>query len=303
MAAEALVNKIIPFSSVDGPGNRTAIFLQGCNFDCRYCHNPETIHLCVGCGVCVEKCPAGALVWTDEPEDVSNVHHADGEEQLRRRLRPGHVVYDMDKCVLCDACIKSCPHGSSPRIRHMTAEQVMGSVRRQMPYIRGITVSGGECTRQRDFLAELFALAGKEGLHRLLDSNGTLDFSEDPELLAVTDGVMLDIKAFSGEEHRQVTGHDNAMVLKNACYLAEAGKLPEIRTVIVPGLYDGEKTVRQTAELLAPYLTAGMIRYKLIRYRPMGVRKEYAHYPTPDLAFMERLKAMVCEMGFTAVIA
>ena len=26
------INKIIPFSSVDGPGNRTAIFLQGCNF-------------------------------------------------------------------------------------------------------------------------------------------------------------------------------------------------------------------------------------------------------------------------------
>ena len=40
------VNKIIPFSAVDGPGNRTAIFLQGCNFDCRYCHNPETRNLC-----------------------------------------------------------------------------------------------------------------------------------------------------------------------------------------------------------------------------------------------------------------
>ena len=39
---KARVNKIIPFSSVDGPGNRTAIFLQGCNINCLYCHNPET---------------------------------------------------------------------------------------------------------------------------------------------------------------------------------------------------------------------------------------------------------------------
>ncbi len=42
---KAVVNKIIPFSNVDGPGNRIAIFLQGCNYDCLYCHNPETIEI------------------------------------------------------------------------------------------------------------------------------------------------------------------------------------------------------------------------------------------------------------------
>lgn len=39
------VRNIIPFSAVDGPGNRTVIFLQGCNFNCWYCHNPETIEI------------------------------------------------------------------------------------------------------------------------------------------------------------------------------------------------------------------------------------------------------------------
>jgi pyruvate-formate lyase-activating enzyme len=33
----------IAFSVVDGPGNRFTIFLQGCNFDCVACHNPQTI--------------------------------------------------------------------------------------------------------------------------------------------------------------------------------------------------------------------------------------------------------------------
>lgn len=42
-SVRGLVADTITFSSVDGPGNRFAVFLQGCNFDCLACHNPQTI--------------------------------------------------------------------------------------------------------------------------------------------------------------------------------------------------------------------------------------------------------------------
>lgn len=42
-ARSGYVADTISFSSVDGPGNRFVLFLQGCNFDCIACHNPQTI--------------------------------------------------------------------------------------------------------------------------------------------------------------------------------------------------------------------------------------------------------------------
>ena len=36
------INKIETFGSVDGPGVRFVVFLQGCPMRCLFCHNPET---------------------------------------------------------------------------------------------------------------------------------------------------------------------------------------------------------------------------------------------------------------------
>ena len=276
--ARAIVNKIIPFSSVDGPGNRTAVFLQGCNFDCKYCHNPETIQNCIHCGTCVAYCKPGAL-----------------------SIVAGRVRYDIKKCVLCDECFHHCPHGASPRTRELTPAQVMDEVRRNMPFIRGVTVSGGECTRWRDFLVEFLTLAKAEGLGTLLDSNGSHDFSADPALMAVTDGVMLDIKAWTPEDHKRVTGRDNAMVRKNLLWLAEHKKLPEVRTVMVPELFDCEQTVRNVCEVLRE--TGNLnTRYKVICYRPMGVRAQYKGLKAPEQAELERLADVARSYGLTDVV-
>lgn len=290
MGARVPVNKIIPFSSVDGPGNRTAVFVQGCNFNCHYCHNPETRAVCISCGDCVATCPAGALTLSAE----------------------GLVLFDPTKCVGCDTCIHTCTHDASPRIRYMNAEEVYAEVRRNVPFIRGVTVSGGECTFYPAFLHDLAVLAKQDGLGFLLDSNGTYDFEADPaDLLSVIDGVMLDIKAYDAADHRAVTDVDNTLVLRNMRFLADRGQLYEVRTVIVPELFDTEKTIVDTARALQPYLSrqkhwpqneGTSIRYKIIKYRPFGVREAYHSFTPPTDDWLEHLAALAREEGMTDIV-
>ena len=244
---KAPVNKIIWFSNVDGPGNRTAVFFQGCTFNCLFCHNPETIHLCSSCGACVSGCPVHAL-----------------------SLENGSVCWNPALCVQCDACIRACPHDASPRVRWMTVEEVFSEISRALPYIDGVTVSGGECTLYTDFLLDLFPLIRENGKTCLLDSNGSFDFESHPEILSCSDGVMLDVKAVSSAWSNQLLSAPPDLVLRNLDYLLSVGKLQEVRTVLFPDrTAENEETVRYVASRVQDACP-----YKLIRYRPFGVREK-----------------------------
>ncbi|MDR2246765.1 MAG: YjjW family glycine radical enzyme activase [Treponema sp.] len=281
-AVRAPVNRILRSSIVDGPGNRAVVFLQGCNYDCVYCHNPETISLCRSCGACVKVCPAGAL-----------------PAALPAAAGP---AWEREKCVLCDACLKACPYNSSPRVRFMTPAEVMAELEPSLAFIRGVTVSGGECTLYPDFLRALGALVREESLSFFLDSNGSYDYAGDPALMSVTDKVMLDVKADPDEaEYRRVTGRSGGGLLQKLDSLAGMGKLWEARTVVSPGLLNAGALVEKVCSRLAG--GAKPPQYKLIRYRPVGVRPTFAaSLAEPDADLMAALAAICAKHGIKAVV-
>jgi len=272
-----LVNKIIPFSSVDGPGNRTAIFLQGCNFNCLYCHNPETINLCNNCGTCTKVCPTQCLT-----------------------MENGIVHWDKEKCIECDNCLKACKNCSCPRTTYMTVEEVIKAIENTRPFISGITLSGGECMLQKEFVIELCEEVKKLGLTAFIDSNGSIPFYGDDRLMKAIDAVMLDVKSYDKEEHKMLTGQDNEMVFKNMEYLASINKLYEIRTVIVPDILNNEKNVDSISKRLSELNPS--IKYKLIKYRPIGVRTEIIKSSMPSEDMMEKLKSIAIKNGCKDVI-
>lgn len=272
-----LVNRIIPFSSVDGPGNRTAVFQQGCNFNCLYCHNPETINRCKHCLDCIRVCPGGALSGTDRK-----------------------VQWDKSKCQNCDLCLKACRFDSSPKAVWMTVDQVMEPIKRVRPFISGITVSGGECTLQADFLTELFKEAKKLELTTFVDTNGSVPFWEVPELLQWMDMAMVDIKSYDADEHRRLTGKDNTIVIDNVRFLSKMDKLYEIRTVIVPEILDNARNVDGISKLLVSLNPE--IRYKIIKYRPFGVRQEKMKSAVPSNRMMEQMVKIAKSNGCKNIV-
>lgn len=231
------IRKIISHSLVDGPGNRTSVFLQGCNLRCEYCHNPETIE----------------------------------------------IIRDMN----------------STEVQWMTAVDVFHIVQKDIPFIRGITLSGGECTIYPEFLQELFTLSKKAGLSCLIDSNGTVDLSRYPEMMRVCDGVMLDVKAWEEEKFKRLTSGTSHMVKKNLKFLADTKKLEEIRVVCIPDEVDTENILNGIKDTIGEAIKD--TRLRLTKFRNHGVTGRLKDTDSPSDEYMDNLKNMASDMGFKVI--
>lgn len=268
------INKIIDLSTIDGPGLRTSIFVQKCNIHCLYCHNPETQQLCFHCGKCVSSCPGKAL-----------------------SIQNQRVVWNKEKCIYCDTCIQVCPNHSSPKIEYLTADEVDQRIKKNLGFIRGITVSGGECALYPSFLKELFLLAQKESLSCLMDSNGRIDYSLYPDLRELCDGVRMDIKSWNSKTFENLTGYPNELRKKNLKYLDSINKIEELRIVYVPGYVDvkacldGIKATVQEEHIPS-------IRIKLITFRNNGVKGILANHTSPTKEERDEIEAYGRSLGF-----
>jgi len=108
------------------------------------------------------------------------------------------------------------------------------------------------------------------------------------------------LKAYDKNQHIELTEQSNEMVLENIEYLASINKLYEIRTVIVPGILDNSYTVDMASKLLAKINPN--IRYKLIKYRNLGVRTDIIDSYTPNDEEMESLKEIAESNGCKNII-
>ena len=276
----ATVSRWLPFSCVDGPGNRLVLFLQGCNFRCPGCHNPHTIGLCDHCGDCVPGCPSGTLTLID-----------------------GRVRWQASLCTHCDRCLGACPRSASPKTHQMSVAEVLALLRRYGPLLTGITVSGGEATTQLPFLVALFAAikAAPDLTHLscLLDSNGSLGEAGWQRLLPVLDGAMIDLKGWRDSVHHALTGQGRERVLASLQLLARVGKLAELRLLHVPGRTDFiDADGKLEAGLVSFLQSLGPVPIRLNGVRHHGVRGEALAWQEAAMDELDGLSNALKVKGF-----
>lgn len=161
-----------------------------------------------------------------------------------------------------------------------TPEEVLKKALRYQSYWGkegGITVSGGEPLLQIEFLTELFRLAKEQGVHTTLDTSAQPFSREEPffskfqELMKYTDLILLDIKHIDPQEHKALTGWDNANILDCARYLSEIGKPVWIRHVLVPGISDQDSYLKGLRSFIDTL--ENVERVEVLPYHSLGAYK------------------------------
>ncbi|MGD0115356.1 MAG: glycyl-radical enzyme activating protein [Dehalococcoidia bacterium] len=249
------------FSTEDGPGIRTTVFMKGCPLRCRWCHNPEGLSpkpqlvwydvRCMGTRACLAACPTGAL-----------------------ELTPAGMRIDRERCEPCDRCAGACPSAALEVIgRHWTPQELFALVARDAVFYEtsggGVTVSGGEPAMQPDFLEAFLALCHEGDIAAAIDTCGYADWSVYERLLPHVTLVLFDLKVADEERHREATGVSPERIFENAAAMAARGVPMWVRTPVIPGYTDDEANVAALAAFIARRLPT-VQRWDLLAYTNLG---------------------------------
>ncbi|MDR2687853.1 MAG: radical SAM protein, partial [Oscillospiraceae bacterium] len=160
---------------------------------------------------------------------------------------------------------------AQPGDENLTAEGIAEIVLRDAKYYRatggGVTLSGGEPFLQdADSLLELLAALKEEDIPVAAETSLCAPWENIEALLPYISLFVADLKAVDGALHKELTGRDNALIRSNLEKLVGLGAPVRLRTLVVPGLNDGEAQI----EAMAGYVKSlGFDTIELMRYHNM----------------------------------
>ena len=269
---KGLVFNIQRYSTEDGPGIRTTVFMKGCPLRCLWCHNPEGLwkqqeviwysSKCIGCLECASVCLQKAICITN----------------LDRDLAPTR-----DYCKACGNCVEACVAGARELVGEFyTVKELIEVVEKDRIFYEysggGVTVSGGEPSAQSDFVISFLRSCKEVLLHTALDTCGYCDWSKLETILSYTDLVLFDLKHSNVEKHRETTGVNPSLIFENLFKISDLKKPIWIRIPIILGVNDSDETIDALGEIIRKLNEVK--RIDLLPYHPLG-RDKYEKLGLP----------------------
>ncbi|MEG7482169.1 glycyl-radical enzyme activating protein [Citrobacter freundii] len=298
-----LISRIQHYSTKDGPGIRSTVFMQQCNLRCQWCANPETIRpgfnvfwfkeRCRQCGTCVQAAANSAITLA----------------------QPGNGVnIDRKKCTNLLDIVDMCPYDGYEKVgQERTSHQLADLLLRDKAFYDeshgGVTFSGGEPALQAEFVRETALLLKAEGIHVCLDTAGYIRWEKLRPLVEAVDLVSYDFKVFDAETHLSCTGVDNRLILENAKAIAAMGKPILARMVIVPTRNDDPADIRKRLDFIRTLGSAvqqvDILEYHIYgigKYQKLGIPYLLKDIPACQHEMTEQIKQYAEEIGLRATI-
>lgn len=297
-----MIFNIQRYSTHDGPGIRTVVFLKGCSLSCRWCQNPESrsrtrdvlfdARLCLeGCDLCQQAAP-GII---DRTLNGLIIHREKLNDATLNALTDCCPTQAMTVC------------GEEQQVA-----DIMATVLRDKPFYDrsggGITLSGGEPFMNPTLAHSLFKASHEQGIHTAVETCLHVPWHAIEPSLPYVDLFLADLKHVDGDVFKQWAGGSAKRVLENLKRLAVAGKKITIRVPLIPGFNADEASIKAITRFAAhelnvreihflPYHTLGMNKYTLL-----GQPYSAPDKPLDNPALLDFALAFADQNGLTATL-
>lgn len=273
-----MIFNIQRYSTHDGPGIRTVVFLKGCSLGCLWCQNPESqsrhSELLFDARLCLEDCD---LCHQAAPDVIQRTPQ--GLQIQRGRLKDEHFQH-LSECCPTQA-LSVC--GTA-----VDLDAIITTVLRDRPFYErsggGLTLSGGEPFMQPEVAQALLQRCHADGIHTAVETCLAVPWSYIEPALDDIDLFLADLKHTAPVPFKQWTHGSVHRVLDNLQRIAAAGKQLVIRVPIIPGFNADETSLRAIIDFAAeelhvadihflPYHTLGMNKYVLLNQPYLAATK------------------------------
>lgn len=255
------------FSIHDGPGIRTTVFFKGCPLRCKWCSNPESQEFelqitydkrkCATCQTCINTCPQNCISWVDESPGT------------------GYIQINKKECTKCKTCVSHCPrHALSTEGELMELDYVLNICLQDIDFYEesggGVTLSGGECFCQSKFVIELIHRLKEHNIHVAAETTGFIDEETFHKLTPLFDLILFDIKHYDSKLHKNGTGVESNLILKNLTWAYENNINILPRIPVIPGFNNALSDAKGIASLLKDI---GFKKVQLLPFHQFGEHK------------------------------